>query len=112
MSLEKSKIVFLLLPRIHMLDLSGPEQVFLEAQDMGLPIEIIHCSNSTTITSSSGLSISGLQLYSDVATGKGDFIIIPGMEVNYLLRHPIAEKQGIASWLKQAIDRGTIICLF
>ena len=30
-----TKIVFLILPHVHLLDLAGPDQVFLEAKDYG-----------------------------------------------------------------------------
>ena len=34
------KIVFLLVPRLHLLDLAGPAQVFSTAADFGYPYEL------------------------------------------------------------------------
>lgn len=93
-----------------MLDLSGPEQVFLEAKDMGLSIDIIHCSSVEEITSSSGLSLHQLQSFNQVEVSEGDYIIIPGVDLDYTLQHPIPSKQKIYDWLRNAHQQGVIIC--
>ena len=110
MSQKNTKITFLILPHIHMLDLSGPEQVFLEARDMGLAIDIIHCSAVAEVTSSSGLSICQLQSIDQVQIAEGDYIIIPGTDLTYTLNQPIPGKQQIFQWLRNANQQGAIIC--
>lgn len=93
-----------------MLDLSGPEQVFLEAQDMGLSIDIIHCSSASQVTSSSGLAIHELTCFDQVQVSNGDYIIIPGTDLNYTLNQPIPGKKQMFQWLSNAHQQGAIIC--
>lgn len=93
-----------------MLDLSGPEQVFVEAREMGLPVEVVHCSSIEQVTSSAGLSIHQLQSFEQIPVAEGDYIIIPGTDLNYTLSNPIPKKKQIHAWLRKAAEHGATIC--
>jgi transcriptional regulator GlxA family with amidase domain len=96
-----TKIIFLLLPHLHLMDLAGADQVFLEAKDFGLDIEVHHCSYSNSITTSSGLVINQLKHYSKIKCNAGDFIFIPGADINFLHSKEFKQQKellAIALW--------------
>ncbi len=76
------KIVFIVPPKVHLLDLSGPAHVFYEAKEAGCPLEIIFasfCQNSQ-LESSVGLSLSNLVPVDELELSSDDFIFLPGSE--------------------------------
>ena len=58
--MKKTKFVFLVLPHIHLMDLAGPDQVFLEAAGYNAPFEIEYCSTEKSLSSSAKLPIGKL----------------------------------------------------
>ena len=49
------KMVFLILPKVHLMDLAGPDQVFYEAIEYGANLSIEYVSMKDNISSSAGL---------------------------------------------------------
>jgi len=76
------KIVFVVPPKVHLLDLSGPAHVFYEAKEAGASIDIlfVSLSNELNIESSAGLFFSKLIAIDDVNLSPDDFVFIPGSE--------------------------------
>jgi transcriptional regulator GlxA family with amidase domain len=108
--MEKTKIIFLILPHVHLLDLAGPDQVFLEALEYGAPIAVEYCSVSKSIFSSSQLDIAKLKMFSKIKINKGDYVFIPGAEVKYLHSTSIPFEKEVGKWLRQGYESGAYLC--
>jgi transcriptional regulator GlxA family with amidase domain len=104
------KIVFLILPHIHLLDLAGPDQVFLEAIGYGAPVTLEYCSFENDIRTSTGLPFGKLKHFSKVKLSQGDYIFIPGAEVDYLKSAAMKAQKDLAVWVTAAYNRGSYIC--
>lgn len=104
------KIIFLILPQVHLLDLAGPDQVFLEANGYGADFTVEYCSIEKSITTSSELGIAKLKLFNTVTVNKGDYIFIPGSDVDYLNSKTIPFEKEICKWLNEGYQNGAYIC--
>ncbi len=51
------QVVFVVPPYVHVLDLTGPVQVFYEAVDYGAPYQLRYCSFQHSLVSSAGLAM-------------------------------------------------------
>lgn len=107
--MNHTKIVFLVLPRVHVLDLAGPVQVFQEAQEHGADISIEFCSLENEINSSSELTINRLQHFSKVELRANDYLIIAGAEVNYLTSKEAIQNTDLMHWLNGAYAKEVTI---
>lgn len=108
--MNNTRIVFLVLPRVHMLDLAGPLQVFQEAQEHGAKILIEFCSIQGEIKSSINLNINNLINIDRVNFLPGDYLFIPGAEVSYLTSHDLKSQLELKRWIRSAHESGAIIC--
>lgn len=70
------KVVFLLLPRMHLLDLSGPAQVFSTAAQFGYPYELSYISEQEDITTAQGLRLRAETAWPELE--HDDLILVPG----------------------------------
>jgi len=105
-----TKFVFLLLPKIHILDLAGPDQAIHEAIDYGADFEIEYCSNDEKIVSTSGLPFGKVGHFSKTKLKKGDYIIIPGSDYSYLTSRSFLSHKKLFSWISSNYDQGVNIC--
>lgn len=105
-----TKIVFLLLPHIHLLDLAGADQVFLEAIDHVADLEIAYCSLSDEIHTSSHIPLGKVDHYSEITFQPGDYLIVPGAEVSYLLSSEFGKQTSVFTWLNTAYAQGAYVC--
>lgn len=72
-----TRVVFLILPGVELLDLAGPLQVLHEAsRHFGAPYETRVCALSPEVLSDQGLSLAGLEPL--VAPEPGGLVFIPG----------------------------------
>jgi transcriptional regulator GlxA family with amidase domain len=108
--MAKTKIVFLVLPHINLLDLSGPDQVFLEALDYGADLELEYCSFTEGLYTTSGFSLGRYQHFQDIRFTEGDYLIVPGADVKYLLSIEFRQQQALFEWLKMAHTQGVFVC--
>ncbi|MBL0355900.1 MAG: DJ-1/PfpI family protein [Chitinophagaceae bacterium] len=108
--MEKTKIVFLILPHMHLLDLAGPDQVFHEAIDLGADLTIEYCSVEKSVSTSSHLSIARLKMFNKVKINKGDYVFVPGAEVNFLTAKSFPFEKELGKWVKDAYYKGAFIC--
>ena len=99
-----------MLPNVHLLDLAGPEQAFLEAMSYDAGITIEHCSISNSVVTSAGACISNLQSFNHVTICKGDYVFIPGADVAYLNSKSIPFEKEVAAWLKEGYEKGAYLC--
>ncbi len=98
------KVFVLLLPDVHLLDLSGPVQTFYEANGFGASYEIVHCGVAPKVRSSQGLVLADLVVLPPVEAG--DMVLIPGMDSETLDRLDHVP----TSWLTEAHAAGATLC--
>jgi transcriptional regulator GlxA family with amidase domain len=104
-------ICFLLLPNVHLLDLSGPAQVFYEASKIGAhPVNIIYTGTKEKIISEQGLVLSDIRLLKDTSLKAGDFIFIPGVDFNTFKEGKLGKDiRETRQWLLYYYSKGVCI---
>lgn len=70
------KVVFLLVPQLHLLDLAGPAQVFSTAAEFGHDYELHYVAEREDIPTAQGLRIQARLDWP--ATGVDDLVLVPG----------------------------------
>lgn len=105
-----TKIIFLILPEIQLLDLAGADQVFYEAKCYGSEIEIDYCSFENSIKTSTLLPIGKVKDLHEITFNTDDYLIIPGAETPYLLSEEFRSKKEVFEWLKMAYSQKVILC--
>ncbi|WP_225844721.1 GlxA family transcriptional regulator [Streptomyces sp. HPF1205] len=71
-----TRVVFLLVPRVHLLDLAGPAQVFSTAADDGLGYELAYVGEREDIPTAQGLPLRATAQLPALAAG--DLVVVPG----------------------------------
>jgi transcriptional regulator GlxA family with amidase domain len=105
---QSSRVFFLVLDHVNLLDLAGPAQVFQAAGKFGAQYFLRFCAAAeTNVRSSLGLHVGGLGQLTNVRPGPGDLIFIPGVEQCRLDRHTTS---AVVHWLAQAFRRGVVVC--
>jgi transcriptional regulator GlxA family with amidase domain len=105
-----TKIIFLILPHIHLLDLAGADQVFHEAIEYGADIALGYCSFSENIISSTSLSFGKLKHFSKIKIKEGDYIFVPGAEVSFLLSKEMKAQKDLFEWINVCHKKRVNIC--
>lgn len=105
------QIVFLISPRTHFLDLAGPDQVFFEAIFYKAPFELVYCSFAPEDAgTASGLRFSNLKNYAEIELKKGDYVFIPGMDLEVINGSYISEIKSLINWISMGYALGANIC--
>lgn len=105
-----TKIVFLVLPHMHLLDLAGPDQVFHEAIEMGANLSIEYCSLGENTETSSEFPLGRLKHFRSIALQAGDYLIVPGASVEFLISKRMASEKELIKWVGSLCMRGVNIC--
>ncbi|WP_327066131.1 GlxA family transcriptional regulator [Kitasatospora sp. NBC_01302] len=71
-----SKVVFLLAPQLHLLDLAGPAQVFSSAAELGHSYEIHFVGEQESIRTAQGLELRAATAWPRLAVD--DLVMVPG----------------------------------
>jgi transcriptional regulator GlxA family with amidase domain len=71
-----TKVVFLLVPGLHLLDLAGPAQAFGTAADLGCGYELAYVAGQEDVPSAQGVTLRATTKWPALSTG--DLIIVPG----------------------------------
>lgn len=95
-----TRVIFLLLPGVELLDFAGPLQALHEAQHFGASYELRLCSPSPEVPSDQGPVLTRLEPL--IASLKGDFVFIPG-SMEFHRSRPTAE---VLEWLWKADRAG------
>src|SRR5271166_1143806 len=77
------KAVFIIPPKVHLLDVTGPAQIFHEAALNNAPVELVFStifSGETGSVSSSKLSFNQLIPFDQLILNSGDLVFVPGIE--------------------------------
>jgi transcriptional regulator GlxA family with amidase domain len=108
--MANTKIIFLILPHVHLLDLAGADQVFHEAIDAGAELTIEYCSFKEKIETSSHLPFGELKHFSRIKIKKGDYLFIAGAEVNFLLSKRMSAEKELVKWVTDGYNHGVNLC--
>ncbi|MCM2419261.1 MULTISPECIES: GlxA family transcriptional regulator [unclassified Streptomyces] len=71
-----TRVVFLLVPQLHLLDLAGPAQVFSTAADFGYGYETAYVAEQEDIPTAQGLPLRAATSWPDLTPD--DLVIVPG----------------------------------
>lgn len=104
------KIVFLIQPQTNLLDLGGATQVFLEAQNNGLQLDIQFCTFDNHITSGIGLPFGNLKNYNQVQFCEGDYLFVISTNIQYILSKQYNIANTLYRWFNEAHALGVHIC--
>jgi len=107
------KIIFIVPPKVHLLDLNGPAHIFYEAKCFHPQIELCFASidATTEIESSAGLFFSKLTSYRSYCLSKEDIIFLPGIDYSLLTNSVFLDSlQDFFQWLRLQYASGTTIC--
>ena len=99
------RVVFVVLPKVNLLDLGGPAQVFDVARRFGASYELLFCASTPQILSVQGLPLGPLEPLP--APRPDDLILIPGTRTD----DPIPGQPWIdpiaVAWLRTAYAAGS-----
>jgi transcriptional regulator GlxA family with amidase domain len=108
------KIIFLIPPKVQLLDLTGPIHVFYEAIENNAPFELYYTSiyrENKKITSCAGLQFANLIPYDQIVLSSSDYIFVPG--INFELLSDIdflSDCTPFFKWLKEQCSKNVHIC--
>ncbi|QDK80556.1 helix-turn-helix domain-containing protein [Spirosoma sp. KCTC 42546] len=105
-----AQVIFVVPPRVHVLDLTGPVQVFYEAAEYGADYQLTYCSFESPVTSSAGLNFGAVLPFTEVQTQSGDFIFLPGMEMEYIRSDRFKGETVFFDWLRNQQAKGVHLC--
>ncbi|WP_026923901.1 GlxA family transcriptional regulator [Glycomyces arizonensis] len=81
-----TRVVFLLLPQVHLLDLAGPAQVFSTASELGFGYESYYVAEHEDVPTAQGLSVRASTDWPELDVG--DLLFVPGWRSPGRVRHP------------------------
>jgi transcriptional regulator GlxA family with amidase domain len=79
-----TRVVFLLVPQVHLLDLAGPAQVFSTAIDYGLPYSLHYVAEQEDVPTAQGLPVRATLDWPSLAVD--DLLVVPGWRSPTLFR--------------------------
>jgi transcriptional regulator GlxA family with amidase domain len=98
------RVVFLLLPKLHLLDMAGPAQAFSSAADYGATYKLHFCAGSAETQSAQGLVF---KTETELPTlGPNDLVVIPGQRAKQIENNRVLPAK-IRTWLQQTYKAGT-----
>jgi transcriptional regulator GlxA family with amidase domain len=71
-----TRVVFLVTPGVHLLDLAGPAQVFSTAADIGLDYELHYVADRLPVRSAQGLELAAAAEWPELT--ESDLVLVPG----------------------------------
>ena len=104
------KVAFIIPPTVELLDLAGPVQVFTEAKFYGMEIEIKFYTFSEQPISTAGLGFGKVANFKIAKLKEGDFIFVPGMDMEYVNSIPFKAEREFFTWLKECSDKKITVC--
>jgi transcriptional regulator GlxA family with amidase domain len=95
-----TRVLVLLLPSVHILDLGGPIQAFYEANGFGAQYDLVYCATEPRVRTAQGLVLADVSPLPDPAPS--DLLLVPGVDSSTLDR-----LQHVPSaWLRKAHAQG------
>jgi transcriptional regulator GlxA family with amidase domain len=71
-----TRVAFVLVPHLHVLDLAGAAQAFSDAADLGLGYELTYLAESSQVPTAQGLTLQARTDWPDL--DPGDLLVVPG----------------------------------
>lgn len=106
--------VFVVPPRVHLLDVTGPAHIFYEAACYKAAVKLYFCtvySNEFEAGSSCELAFHKLVPYDALTLQHGDLVFIPGLDAGLLLSNRfLAGTRPFQQWLREQHAKGVMIC--
>jgi transcriptional regulator GlxA family with amidase domain len=108
------RAVFVIPPKVHLLDITGPAQIFYEAACNGAPLKLffstIFCEQ-TESDSLCALSFNRLTPYDQLALAEGDLVFVPGISFSLMTDDSFLHtSRPFLQWLAVQHQNGVIIC--
>ena len=104
------KLAFIIPPTVELLDLSGPVQVFTEAKFYGFDVDIEFYQIEENPVSTAGLGFGTLPHFSKANLKEGDFVFVPGMDMDYTNSIDFKSEKEFFSWLKTCSEKKICVC--
>jgi len=104
------KLAFIIPPTVELLDLSGPVQVFTEAKFYGFDVDIEFYQLEDNPVSTAGLGFGPLPHFSKAKLKEGDFVFVPGMDMDYTNSIDFKSEKEFFSWLKTCSEKKIYVC--
>jgi len=98
--MNKQRVIFLLLPDVHLLDLAGPVQTFYLANQLGADYELLFCAHQDTINSAQGLLFAQLEPPTSITAN--DLVIVPGTNIDSTALDTSLLTAATRDWLREA----------
>ena len=98
------RVLVLLLPEVHLLDLAGPSQVFHSATEQGAEYALTFCAAQPQIRSAQGLTLADLAPLPTVQPG--DLILVPGVQTGAVSHLPTLLDSETRDWLQASAGPG------
>ncbi|MBT34364.1 MAG: AraC family transcriptional regulator [Thalassobius sp.] len=108
-----SKVIFIIPPKVHLLDITGPTQIFYEARMYGADVEMhfANLSDNSEIESSAGLHFSKLEPFQNFSLSKNDYVFVPGLEYELISNVRFVQScKSFFTWLNQQYANGANVC--
>ncbi|MEV6269872.1 DJ-1/PfpI family protein [Kribbella sp. NPDC051936] len=74
--MRPTRVVFVLVPKLHLLDLAGPAQVFTTANDFGYGYDVSYVAESDEIATAQGVPLRTSPVWPEL--DPGDLVVVPG----------------------------------
>jgi transcriptional regulator GlxA family with amidase domain len=107
------RVFFFVPPGVHLLDLTGPVQVFytLQAFKPDVTLHYLQVNVGTEIQSSAGLQLGALASFEDYVLTDKDIVFIPGLDPEILFNAKfLQECRPLFQWLRKQRTKGATIC--
>ena len=102
-----TRVVFVLTPRLHLLDLAGPAQVFSTATDLGHRYDLHYVAATPVVPAHQGVPLQAATTWPDLTAG--DLVVVPGW------RSPLASGEVTADLLARIAGHhaagGTVVSI-
>ena len=113
MSMTKNKSVqslFVIPPHANLFDFAGAVQVFHEAREQGLKLELKFCSFEREIKTATKIPLGKIDSYKKQKITQGDYIFIVSADIHYLLSNKLKLEKDFLAWLVNSYHLGATIC--
>ncbi len=101
-----TRVVFLLLPALHLLDLAGPAQVFSTAVGFGHDYELCYVGRQEEVPTAQGLTVRARLDWPDLTPG--DLIVVPGWRASALRDGPALDPRDLGRLVAHHDAGGTV----
>ena len=101
-----SRILFLLVPGVHLLDLAGPAQAFSTAADFGHDYTLDYVAEQPVVPSAQGVPLQAGTQWPDL--GPQDMVLVPGWRAPSLARGPQPGEEVLRQLREHHARGGTV----